>query len=560
MENLSIANSTMATSNSSFPDIWIDLFQSDQPLDMDALIQSDLFAAKRNAFMKQFIGQTTSSTIAFIASMMLTIHILRSHDGLSTTYHRLIIGLSVTDIVNSFCSGLSSIMAPKEMSYLVPFASGNTATCDAQGFLISFAILSSLCYNCSICFYYSAIITYNKKDDYIRSKLEPWFHGISIIFPLVFSVILLATNAYNGPNGGTCYMDSHAPPHCIGYEAGDIPEGYSIPCWRGGKDDGHAKLRAVSNATGLISGMIIAPVIMVVTMTSMYRSVTKIEKQMQNYGVGALRLRTAPAAPPSDAPQDARRREGFALKMKKLGNYMLCQTTRRRGSSLQKTKSNKMKSQKRAVLNMAFGYAAAYLIVTSSYFVAILSIIILKSVTDTVNLLVLSLAPLQGFFNFIVFMAPKVRTARMTATRGERGNQDQQHTKWLQAFCKAYVSRGPPRKTLVRSDSNRRSRRTSSSRTMTRRISESSRNVIGKMKSSMTSKRIPSRTQANEDTYECIESGRSSTADLPRSIITSSSSPGTDINNSTSLCLSIPPGGGDSMVERRHDNEARNGL
>lgn len=355
-------------------------------------------------------------------------------------------------------------------------------------------------------------------------------------------------------------MDSHAPPHCIGYEAGDIPEGYSIPCWRGGKDDGQAKLRAVSNATGLISLMIITPLIMVVTMTSMYRSVTKIEKQMENYGVGALRLRTAPAAPPSDAPQDARRREGFALKMKNLGKYILCQTTRRRGS-LQKTKSNKMKSQKRAVLNMAFGYAAAYLIVSSPYFVLVLSIIILKSVTDTMNLFALSLIPLQGFFNFIVFMAPKVRTARMTVTRGKRGNQDQQHAKWwLQAFCKAYVSRGPPRKTLVRSGSNRRSRRTSSSRTMTRRISESSRNVIGKMKSCMTSKRIPSRTQANEDTYECIESGRSSTAYLPRSIITSSSTPGTDINNSTSLCLSIPPGGGDSMVDRRHDNEARNGL
>ena len=85
-------------------------------------------------------------------------------------------------------------MAPKEMNYLVPFASGNTATCDAQGFLSFFALGVSVGYNCAVCFYYLAIITYNKKFDYIEKKLEPWFHGISISIPLVVSVIVLVTN------------------------------------------------------------------------------------------------------------------------------------------------------------------------------------------------------------------------------------------------------------------------------------------------------------------------------------------------------------------------------
>ena len=101
------------------------------------------------------------------------------------------------------CYILSSTMVPKGLNYFVPFASGNVATCDAQGFLITFANGISLLYNCSICLYYLAIITYNKKSDYIKKKLEPWFHGISILLPLVDCVITgLATNACNGTNGG----------------------------------------------------------------------------------------------------------------------------------------------------------------------------------------------------------------------------------------------------------------------------------------------------------------------------------------------------------------------
>ena len=122
------------------------------------------------------------------------------------------------------------------MSYLVPFASGNIVTCEAQGFLIRFAFGVSETYVCAVCFYYLAIITYNKKYDYIEKKLEPWFHGISILVPLVISVILLGTNAYNGVAGGNCYPQPNPPPHCIGYEAGDIPKRYNIPCGRGGQE------------------------------------------------------------------------------------------------------------------------------------------------------------------------------------------------------------------------------------------------------------------------------------------------------------------------------------
>jgi hypothetical protein len=145
-----------SNTTSSFPDNWNDLLQWDQPLDMDGFLQSNLLADQRSFYMKASIANMVTGSISFIASTLLVTHILRSYECLSSTYHRLIFGLSAADItmISSFCMALSSsTIIPKEMSYLVPFASGTIATLDAQGFLMYFAIGVSVHYNCCICFY-----------------------------------------------------------------------------------------------------------------------------------------------------------------------------------------------------------------------------------------------------------------------------------------------------------------------------------------------------------------------------------------------------------------------
>jgi hypothetical protein len=450
-----MTNSAMATNTtSSFPDHWKDLLLLDQPLDMDAFKQSDLCAAERSLYMKYNIAYRTSGSISFIASMLLIIHILRSHECLSTTYHRLIFGLSVADIISSFCYILSSTMIPKEMGYLVPFASGNVATCDAQGFLVHFALLVSVGYNCSVCFYYLAIITYNKKYDYIKKKLEPWFHGVSIFIPLVSSIVLLATNAFNGKPGGVCYMMPHDPPHCVGYGEGYIPEGYSIPCGRGGPYDGNAKLRTFMMYGGFLWLLVIAPVIILVTMVRMFRSVAKIEKRMKKYGVGSLRLRATLTAQTANNLES----RDFTLKLKKMGKslFAICcfRCPPRAGDDrdpeglTRSTKSNSMNSKKRAVLYMAVGYAVAWLLVFCPFFVLVVSMIVSpNNVADSLNIFISAVSPLQGFFNFAVFMASKVRNVRtMSMRRGaitasSDDNDKDQHLTWCQAFCKAYTSR-----------------------------------------------------------------------------------------------------------------------
>lgn len=133
-------------------------------------VQPGLLATRRDETMTLSLSQRVSGTISLIASIAIIWHVLRSNNGLSTTYHRLVFGLSISDTISSLANALSTTMAPKEMNYLIPFAQGNSATCDTQGFLLILGYMIGALYNCSICFYYLAIIRYDKKDAYIKNK------------------------------------------------------------------------------------------------------------------------------------------------------------------------------------------------------------------------------------------------------------------------------------------------------------------------------------------------------------------------------------------------------
>jgi hypothetical protein len=158
-------NNTTANTTTTFPDSWDDLWKSDQPLDFVAFLDSDLLAAKRNQINTLNITFRITGSVSTIVSTCLVVHILRSHHGLSTTYHRLVFGLCIGDIMSSFANALATTMVPKEMHYFTPGAQGNMTTCTAQGFLVGAGFNVATLYNCSICFYYLSIIRYNKNNN-----------------------------------------------------------------------------------------------------------------------------------------------------------------------------------------------------------------------------------------------------------------------------------------------------------------------------------------------------------------------------------------------------------
>jgi hypothetical protein len=214
-------------------------------------------------------------------------------------------------------------------------------------------------------------------------------------------------------------------------------------------------LRKITILTAYSINLIVVPGVIVVTMIAMYRSVSKIEQQMRNYGVGALRLRTKPAAAPTTTNSaHINSRRGFASKIKRwlthhswYGNTVqqtnceaaaMCLPMWRPrfccisfGAGDQGKKSNTMRSQKRAVLRMAFGGYSV------EWFLAWIPFII-SHITPLLPRTVGFLTRLQGFYNFVVFMAPKVRTTRMMAMRRR---ENRKPLTWCQAFYEAYLSK-----------------------------------------------------------------------------------------------------------------------
>ena len=170
---------------------------TEDTFDFQAFLQSNELVELRDFAKGRDIIYSVTGSISVISSAAIICHILRTHKGLSSTYHRLVFGLCVGDLMSSFAFAFGSTATPKDMQYSLPSAHGNEGTCTAQGFILLVGIWMASLYNCMICFYYLSIITFNKKDGYIKSKLEPWFHGVPIILSFVVVITGSIMKQYN---------------------------------------------------------------------------------------------------------------------------------------------------------------------------------------------------------------------------------------------------------------------------------------------------------------------------------------------------------------------------
>ena len=278
--------------------------------------------------------------------------------------------------------------------------------------------------------------------------------------------------------------------HIASYENGDTPEGFSsIPCRRG--DGGENPiLYLVTAIIAFGSGLIGTTIVIVVTMLLMYRSVSKIEKNMRKYGVNALRLKARSGGRGNrgnNAETNSTRSandQGIMSRIKRLLMRMIPRCLHSRDDQPPKSRSTRATSQKRAILYMAAGYALAWAFVFVPFMIAFF--IHESRATAILNA---CLTPLQGLFNFLVFMSPKVRNAK----RPIRGRKN---LSWhQQAFIKAYMSRGERRRRTGRNLSSGNTRTVS-------RVSawmQSVQRYLKSLRSSRTSTRDTTRSSKNNE-------------------------------------------------------------
>ena len=178
-------------------------------------------------------------------------------------YHRILFGLSCSDILASSCYFLGTWLVPAKKVGgfgLVFGASGNDATCSFSGFLTQFAICSPL-YNGTLSWYYLLSIYFNWSERKIR-KIEKYFHIIPIGYALISASIALGLDMY-GNVEWLCWIKP------------DIAEG---------EDPSIAQKNFVIFQWVFLFGPVWVTIIFVSTVMSLlYRKMRENEKKMEKY-------------------------------------------------------------------------------------------------------------------------------------------------------------------------------------------------------------------------------------------------------------------------------------
>ncbi len=136
---------------------------------------------------KAIIITTTSSTISVFSSLCTIFVIFRSQLKLRSVYHRIMFGMSISDILASFAMGLTTIPMPTDMVYAYPFSFGTVTTCRFQSYLYIAGITGSLVYVTGLCLFYYCLLKKQMSDESIR-VVEICIHVFALVLAITLSV------------------------------------------------------------------------------------------------------------------------------------------------------------------------------------------------------------------------------------------------------------------------------------------------------------------------------------------------------------------------------------
>lgn len=313
---------------------------------------------------------TTTATISALSSLLVVTIIgrswlVRSEIGV---YHLIILMMSSSDLISSIPMALTTLPMPADVRQFYPFASksyGNIATCEAQGFLISFGMNMAMGCTCILCVYYVSVIKYGIMADTFKKRVLPILFSFFFTAALTFSCIILVNDYFNpllhepyclaGPYPLGC-KEADGDPDTQECVRGD-PSG--VLAWSKYKIPYYA-------AVFLIFATVAASLVSVVwTIASM-----ETERGIENGGIGEEIMDSSDSA---------------------------------------------SRSQTRVVLWQAVMYIAAFVSTWIAYFMtAFASGKGSISFYNTVDPLKVTLMPLQGFFNAGIFIYHEIYAVRKT--------------------------------------------------------------------------------------------------------------------------------------------------
>lgn len=112
-----------------------------------------------------------------------------------TPYNRLLVAMSIYDIISSIALASAAFMNDKETSNKA-WAMGNDSTCSTIGFLNQISYSGTL-YNAALSYYFLFTARFGMKNDLVARRIEPTMHVISVGFPMITGFVGLYLGVYS---------------------------------------------------------------------------------------------------------------------------------------------------------------------------------------------------------------------------------------------------------------------------------------------------------------------------------------------------------------------------
>lgn len=311
--------------------------------------------------------------ISVVSSAILMCMILRSQAKLSICYHRIMFGMSLTDIILSSALSFSSAPAPIGTPHAWK-ASGNRSTCNAQGFFIMFGMIAAPTYFLSLQIYYFCMIKYQTSTQTIRKNVEPFLHVTPILVGLIAAFVPLATNSINPGSRGYCWAQDF-PLHCLYLDQ-------NTECIRG-------ETATIQRVLLLLLPMILNILIVGIMMWKIYAAVWEQDRRNASHNFqSSIRQPPRNNGAQRENTSGARRRTSLIMSPEELQIFQY----------------QRSRKARRRVLQYFVGYFITYLFL---FIDTILRDV--EGIDNLLEILTLIFYPLGGFFNLIVFVIPAVR-------------------------------------------------------------------------------------------------------------------------------------------------------
>ena len=149
----------------------------------------------------QIITCKISAALSALGSSYIVQDVLRDPKKRSeSTYHRIMLGISCSDILFSFfCPFLGTWVMPEGEQVM---AFGSNAACNAAGFFSSIGWISTLLYTCSLATFYILKLKYSWVNSKIKD-IEKWLLFLPFTMGLIYAISAAATSKL-GPYGSAC--------------------------------------------------------------------------------------------------------------------------------------------------------------------------------------------------------------------------------------------------------------------------------------------------------------------------------------------------------------------